>query len=171
MGLIRSSRSSTTPRLQVLHLRDLVGPTGLSPRDRDKGRTDPDAGPHGRELNPVVHADVSSPATVRELDRGRRSPPSCRSPFARSVTSVGWQQPVVARKPVGEEGLLFSRYFVETRPRVPCFEPPSSTCSLEPYAAHWRRCPNSELDLIELPAGLTVKRPLQRLRRSGARST
>ena len=40
------------PRLQVLHLRDLVDPPGGDAGDRRQGADDPHPGPHGREAEP-----------------------------------------------------------------------------------------------------------------------
>ena len=80
------------PRLQVLHLRDLVDPPGGDAGDRRQGADDPHPGPHGREAEPGrPRRAPARPGARPRADAGgdrRRARVHGR---ARCATSCAWR--------------------------------------------------------------------------------
>ena len=133
------------PRLQVLHLRDLVDPPGGHPGDRRQGADDPHPGAHGREAQPRrPRRAPARPAASAASRRRARSPRSCAGRCATSATSSG--SPSCRSRWRSRSATRRSPSSATSSPTTPSPSPsrrPPSTCRRRACAGPSTPCPSA----------------------------
>ena len=149
------------PRLQVLHLRDLVDPPGGDAGDRRQGADDPHPGPHGREAEPGRPRRAPAGAALGREPEPAEIADELRWPLAdvRDILRVA-QLPVSLEKPVGDEDESELGDFVADDAVAEPFEEASEHLQKEGVRKALDALPERERQVIELRYGLSGLEPL-----------
>ena len=148
------------PRLQVLHLRDLVDPPGGDAGDRRQGADDPHPRPHGREAEPgrPRRAPAGAEARARARAGGDRrgaalaASPTCGTSCASRSCRSRWRNRSATRTNPS------SATSSPTTPSLEPFEEASEHLQKEGVRRALDALPERERQVIELRYGLSGAR-------------